>query len=146
MIREKEWVAEAQKKAIGDQAKKQALADWEKDDLARQILHDVWHENMKSDRVKGLIKMNKTTEKKEQKMGLKLTFGNYVITSTEPSQYTVTFKESKQCYFPSLEMAAQYVQTHAVLNSGLITTLDGFIAANKAIHDKISLAFDGLPF
>jgi hypothetical protein len=43
-------------------------------------------------------------------------------------------------------MAARYIQTHAVLNSGLITTLEGFIAANKAIHDQISLAFDGLPF
>lgn len=90
--------------------------------------------------------MDKKVEKKEQKMGLKLAFGDYVITSTEPSQYTVTFKETKQCYFPSLEMAAQYVQTHAVLNSSLITTLDGFIATNKAIHDQVSLAFDGLPF
>lgn len=36
------------------------------------------------------MKVANKTDKKEQVMGLKLTFGDYVITSTEPSQYTVT--------------------------------------------------------
>lgn len=47
------------------QAKQAPFVDWKRDDLARQMLHDVWCANVKADRVKGLIKMDKKAEKKE---------------------------------------------------------------------------------
>lgn len=53
MLREKEVLAEAQRKNIENQVKHQSLKYWENDQLAIQMLHDAWHATLKSDRVKG---------------------------------------------------------------------------------------------
>lgn len=53
MLREKEVLAEAQRKNIKNQVKHQSIEHWENDQLAIQMLHDAWHATLKSDRVKG---------------------------------------------------------------------------------------------
>ena len=53
MLREKEVLAEAQRKNIKNQVKHQSIEHWENDQLAIRILHDAWHATLKSDRVKG---------------------------------------------------------------------------------------------
>ena len=53
MLREKEVLAEAQRKNIENQVKHQSLKYWESDQLAIQMLQDAWQATLKSDRVKG---------------------------------------------------------------------------------------------
>jgi len=65
LLREKEVLAEAQRKNIKNQVKHQSIEHWENDQLAIQILHDAWCANVKADRVKGLIKIDKKAVKKE---------------------------------------------------------------------------------